>query len=75
MSISLLEVLENAGFDISNNISDAQWLLGKAEEFNELYEIAENLEEDYNDYQDYVDEAEEAGETDIPSFEKWRSEK
>ena len=36
MSISILEVLENAGFDVKNNIEDAKWLLSKKNEFEEI---------------------------------------
>lgn len=54
MSISLLEVLENAGFDIKNNIDDAKWLLGKRNEFEELCEEAEELNDLYDEYIDYT---------------------
>lgn len=49
MSVSLLEVLQDAGYDVENNVADAIWLLGQKEEFEELYEKAEELEEDYYD--------------------------
>ena len=38
MSVSLLEVLENAGYDIKNNIDDAYWFQNLDEEFEELKE-------------------------------------
>ena len=36
MSVSLLEVLENAGYDVKNNLNDAKWLLGQRDEFEAL---------------------------------------
>ena len=54
MSISLLEVLENAGFDIKKNIDDAKWFLGKRNEFEELCEKAEQLNDLYDEYIDYT---------------------
>lgn len=51
MSVSIQEVLEQAGYDIKHNIDDAQWLLSQQDEFEELCEEAEELidesEEDY----------------------------
>lgn len=54
MSISILEVLENAGFDVKNNVDDAKWLLSKKNEFEELCEKAEELEDLYDEYIDYT---------------------
>lgn len=45
MSVSLLEVIEAGGYDLST-VDDAQWLLGKQNEFEELIEQAENLIEE-----------------------------
>lgn len=46
MSVSLLEVLENAGYDLTL-VEDANWLLSKQEEFEELIERAQEvLDED-----------------------------
>lgn len=45
MSVSLLEVIENAGYDL-NTVEDANWLLSKRNEFDELVEKAEELVED-----------------------------
>lgn len=68
MSVSLIEVLERAGYDVKNNIDDARWLLGQQEEFEELVEIAEELDEKYEEYQDYC-----FAEDYVPlSFEEWR---
>ena len=54
MSVSLLEVLEDEGFDIKNNIGDAKWLLSKRNEFEELCEEAEKLNDLYDEYIDYT---------------------
>lgn len=44
MSVSLLEVLESAGYDISTK-EDARWLLSKQSEFEELIEQAQEVVE------------------------------
>lgn len=53
MSVSIQEVLEQAGYDIKHNREDAQWLLSQQDEFEELCEDAEDLidesEEEYYD--------------------------
>ena len=67
MSVSLLEVLENEGFDVKNNIDDVKWLLGKRNEFEELYKKAEELNDLYDEYIDYTLEYDL---TPYP-FEKW----
>lgn len=72
MSVSLLEVLENAGYDVLNNIDDARWLMSQNDEWNELYEKAEELEDEYNDYLDCKETAEEDGDYDYPSFNEWK---
>lgn len=46
MSVSLLEVIESAGYDL-NILGDCVWLLSKESEFYELMEQAkERLEEE-----------------------------
>lgn len=45
MSVSLLEVIEAAGYDLSTP-DDANWLLSKQNEFEELIEKAELLMEE-----------------------------
>lgn len=75
MSVSLLEVLENAGYDIKNNVEDARWLLGKESEFDDLVEMAGELEDDWTEYSDFVDMQEELGNFINPTFEEWRKEK
>lgn len=72
MSVSILEVLESAGYDIKNNVDDARWLLGQRDEFDELCEQAEELEDRYNDYLDCKDTAEEDGDYNFPSFSEWQ---
>ena len=74
MSVSLLEVLENAGYDIKNNVNDANWLLSQKDEFDELYEEAEELNEQYGEYEDFVMMQEDLGNFDNPTFEEWREE-
>lgn len=75
MSVSILEVLENAGYDIKNNVEDARWLLGQASEFNDLVEMAGELEDDWVEYSDFVEMREELGNFINPTFEEWREEK
>lgn len=43
MSVSLQEVLENAGYDIKNNLDDAIWLVSRQDEFEELIEECEDM--------------------------------
>lgn len=45
MSVSLLEVIEAGGYNLST-VEDANWLLSKQNEFEELIEQAENLIEE-----------------------------
>ena len=45
MSVSLLEVIEAGGYDLST-VEDANWLLSRQNEFEELIEQAENLIEE-----------------------------
>lgn len=42
MSVSLLEVIEYGGYNL-NTVEDAQWLLSKQSEFEELIEAAQEL--------------------------------
>ena len=48
MSVSLLEVISSAGFDL-NTVDDAQWLLSRVSEFEELIVQAEDLIEKAED--------------------------
>lgn len=75
MSVSLDEVLTAAGYDIRNNVEDAQWLLSQKDEFEELLEIAERTSDDYDDYKNYVDEYEDEHDDEPKDFETWRDEK
>ena len=55
MGVSLLEVLENAGYDIKYDPADASWLLAQKDEFEELCEKAEETRDLYdNEYSDYL---------------------
>ena len=74
MSVSLEEVLLNAGYDVKNNPEDASWFLSLSDEYEELVETATDLEDAYNDYLDCKDTAEEDGDYGYPSFEEWRKE-
>lgn len=40
MSVSLQEVLENAGYHVESDLNDAQWLLAQTDEFEELKDRA-----------------------------------
>lgn len=42
MSVSLLEVIEHGGYDLTT-VEDSIWLLSKRSEFEELVEQAEEL--------------------------------
>lgn len=48
MSVSLLEVIEAGGYDLSTT-EDANWLLSKQSEFEELVEQAEKIIEESED--------------------------
>ena len=43
MSVSLEEILSSSGYKVSDNIRDAQWLLSKVPEFEQLIVEAEDL--------------------------------
>lgn len=73
MSVSLLEVLENAGYDIKNNIDDARWLLEQKEDFEVLCEEAENFDDAYTEYCYYEDEMREQDKFPL-TFDEWRKE-
>lgn len=75
MSVSLQEVLENAGYDVKNNLDDAKWLGSQYDEFMGLFEGAERLVDEYSDYEDFIEIQEELGNFDNPTFEEWREEK
>ena len=75
MSVSILEVLENAGYDIKNNVDDARWLLSQESEFYDLLDKAGRLEDDWVEYSDFVEMQEELGNFNNPTFEEWRKER
>lgn len=72
MSVSILEVLENAGYDVKNNLADANWLLAQQDEWGELIENAEHLDEIYCGYEDFIEAQEDLGNFDNPTFEEWK---
>lgn len=45
MSVSLAEVIESGGYDLTT-VEDANWLLGKQSEFADLVEAAELIVEE-----------------------------
>lgn len=47
MSVSLDEVLTAAGYDIRDNVEDAQWLLSQRDEFEDLCDIADETIDEY----------------------------
>lgn len=76
MSMSLVEVLENAGYDVLHNVDDAKWLLSQRDNFDALCDKAEMLEDDYMEYQDFIDIQEELNNFDNhPTFEEWMAER
>ena len=46
MSVSLQEVIEAAGYNLTDSYEDAAWLLSKQSEFEQLLEKAEDLWEE-----------------------------
>lgn len=48
MSMSLLEVLNDAGYNL-DNLADARWFLSKQTEFTELVEKTEKTVEEYEE--------------------------
>ena len=57
MSVSILEVIEAGGYDLTT-LEDAEWLLCQVNEFEELVEKAQDLVDDEQDRQNAIDEAE-----------------
>lgn len=54
MSVSLREVIEAGGYDLTT-LDDARWLVGKQSEFNDLVEEAEETIEKLEAEQDDTD--------------------
>lgn len=71
MSVSIIDVLENAGFDVTHNIDDARWLLSQESEFEKLLGEAEEFDYDYTEYCYYEDEMREQDKLPL-TFEEWR---
>lgn len=57
MSVSIDEVLCGAGFNIRENVEDAQWLLSQLDEWDQLTEIANDLVE-ADEYEKLMEESE-----------------
>ena len=74
MSITLLDILEDAGYDVKNNLNDARWFLGQKDEFDSLYDEVTEFEESYSEYVDYILTEEDLGNFNNPTFEEWREE-
>ena len=74
MSVSLRQVLEEAGFDVKNNPDDAKWLLAQEYDWEEIRNDAINLSDECDDYRRYVWEEEEKGNWGYKTFEEWRNE-
>lgn len=51
MSVSLREVIESGGYDLTT-LEDAQWLLAQQSNFDELVEEAELIVEQHEDESD-----------------------
>ena len=59
MSVSLLEVIEAGGYAPAGNEEDANWLLSKRDEFDELVERAEDFIEELDRMRYEAEEAQE----------------
>jgi len=73
MSVSLTEVINNAGYDPAHNVEDAQWLFAQYNDYDDLASQAQELLDEYEDYNDWC-EAQEETNNKIISFEEWRKE-
>ena len=51
MSVSLLEVIEAGGYDLTT-VEDANWLLSKQSEFDELIEQAQEVVDNADESED-----------------------
>lgn len=70
MSVSITEVINNAGYDPAHNVEDAQWLFAQYNDYDDLASQAQELLDQYDDYLDWCNEQEELGGEIIP-FEEW----
>lgn len=75
MSVSLTEVINNAGYDPAHNIEDAQWFFSQYNDYDDLASQAQDLLDQYDDYLDCKETAEDCGDYNYPSFEEWRRER
>lgn len=72
MSVSLTEVINNAGYDPAHNVEDAQWFFAQYNDYDDLASQAQELLDQYDDYLDCKETAEDDGDYNYPSFEEWR---
>lgn len=73
MGVSLEEVLTASGYNIRDNVEDAEWLLEQKSDFDELLEKALDLTDEHERYQWYVQELEDSGDYGhVVPFEEWR---
>lgn len=72
MSVSLTDVINNAGYDPAHNVDDAKWLFAQYNDYDELMSQAQDLLDEYDDYEAYCDTNEELGVKVTVSFEEWR---
>ena len=73
MSVSLTEVINNAGYDPANNVEDAQWFFAQYNDYDDLASQAQELLDQYDGYLDCKEIAEDDGDYNYPSFEEWRT--
>lgn len=72
MSVSIEGVINRAGYNPAKDIDDAKWLLCQKDEFEEMYERAEELVEKYEEYEWVMQEFEDSDEYNkIIPFEEW----
>lgn len=72
MSVSLTDVINNAGYDPAHNVEDAQWLFAQYNDYDDLANQAQELLDQYDNYLDCKENAEDDGDCNYPSFEEWR---
>lgn len=71
MSVSLTEVINNAGYDPAHDVDDARWFFAQYNDYDDLASQAQELLDQYDDYEYYCAGAEDLG-IEPDSFEEWR---
>ena len=71
MSVSLTEVINNAGYDPANDVDDAKWFFAQFDDYDDLCTQAQELLDDYDDYTDWCESQEELGKEQM-CFDEWR---